>query len=79
MDLLIEFIFEFVFEIGSSASKNKKIPKPIRYLIILILAIFFVTIISVFYFVAFLLYKKHLLASILCISNFNINNINIKI
>lgn len=46
MEFLMECLLELILEGTISASKNKKVPKPIRYLAILVIFLFFVLVIS---------------------------------
>ncbi len=46
MELIIEFIFELIFEGSIEISKSNKIPKWIRYPLIVIIALFFIAIIG---------------------------------
>ena len=64
MDFLIEFILEFVFEIGVEASENKKVPKFIRYFLIAILTIFFIAVIGLVYFISFVSIKENIILAI---------------
>ncbi len=65
MEYLIEFILELVFEGGLEATKSNKVPKPIRYIILIIIALFFITIIGLIYLTAFLILKESLIGFIL--------------
>lgn len=64
MDLLIEFILEFVFEIGVEASENKKVPKPIRYFLIAFITTLFLAVIGLVYFISIASIKENILAAI---------------
>lgn len=46
MEILFEFIFELIFESGIEASKNKKLPKYIRYPLVAIVSLFFIAVIG---------------------------------
>ena len=41
MDLVMEFVLTLLLEGGMEASKDKKIPRPIRYVLIALIALFF--------------------------------------
>lgn len=45
MEFLIEILLELVFEVGAQISTNKKVPKWIRYPIIVLILLFFTIII----------------------------------
>lgn len=61
MEFIIECILDIVLDMGVEASKSKKIPKCIRYLILICLVIFFLSVIGVIYFMAFLFLKENIL------------------
>lgn len=61
MEILFEFILELVLEGSIEVSKNKKIPKYIRYPLILILFIFFLFVIGLIFLVGFLILKENIL------------------
>ena len=64
MDLLVEFILEFVLEIGVEASENKKVPKPIRYFLIAFITTFFLAVIGLIYFISIISIKENIAAAI---------------
>ncbi len=64
MEYLIEFILELVFESGLEATKSNQIAKPIRYLILGIIALFFIAIVGLIYLAAFLLLKESIIGFI---------------
>ncbi len=51
MDLLFEFIIDLVIEGSIEASKSKRIPKPIRYILLIFLILFFSLIIFIIEFI----------------------------
>ena len=57
MEYLIEFILELAFESGLESTKSNKIPKPIRYIILGIIALMYLT--------AFLVLKESIIGFIL--------------
>ena len=65
MEYLIEFILELAFESGLESTKSNKIPKPIRYIILGIIALFFSAIIGLMYLTAFLVLKESIIGFIL--------------
>ena len=65
MEYLIEFILELVFEGGLEATKNNKVPKPIRYIILGIIALLFIVVIGIIYLTAFLILKQSIIGFIL--------------
>lgn len=64
----MEFIFELLFELLASgtveASKNKKVPKPIRNFLIAFIVAFFVGVIGLIIFTGILCIKENILISI---------------
>ena len=68
MEDIIEFILELILEGGIEASKNKKIPKFIRYPLILITILFFIAIIGLIFFVGIMLLKDSIIGGIFIIS-----------
>jgi len=65
MEYLIEFILELVLDGGLEATKSNKIPKPIRYIILGVIALLFIAIIGVIYLTAFLILKQSIISFIL--------------
>lgn len=68
MEYLIEFILELLLDGILEVSNNNKVPKPIRYIILSIIIIFFLSIIGLIYFTAFLILKKSIIGFILFFS-----------
>ena len=68
MEYLIEFILELVLDGGLEVSKNGKVPRPIRYIILSIILLFFLSIIGLIYFTAFLVLKQSIIGFILFFS-----------
>ena len=64
MDWLFEFILELVLESGIEASKNKKISKFIRYPIIFIITVFYLSIIGLIIVVGISILKDTILGGI---------------
>lgn len=67
MELIFEFIFELLFEGSISLSKNKKVPKTIRYLLIMLLLLFCICIIGFIFFISILVLKENIFAGIFII------------
>ena len=65
MEYLIEFILELFLEGGLEATKSNKVPKPIRYIILGFISLFFLAVIGLIYFTAFLILKQSTIAFIL--------------
>ena len=65
MDDIIEFILELIFECGIEVCKNSKIPKYIRYPLIVIISLSFIAIIGIILFVIFSILKSNLIAGII--------------
>lgn len=65
MEHLFEFILELVFEGSVEASKNPKVPKWIRYLLITIIILFFIGVIGIIFFTGILMFKENVLIGIL--------------
>lgn len=64
MDILFEFILEFVLEGSIEISSNKKISKWIRYPLLLFIGFFFISVIALLFFLSFLLFPKNKIISI---------------
>lgn len=64
MEFIFEFILELIFEGSIEASKNRKIPKYIRYPLIVIISLFFILVIGLIFFTGILSLKKNLLLGI---------------
>ncbi len=67
MEFLFEFILELVFEGSIEVSKNSKIPKYIRYPLIVIIALFFIAVIGIIFLAGILSLRKNILLGILFI------------
>lgn len=67
MEYLIDFILELVIEGSIEASKNKKVPKPLRYVALIIVLLFFICVISLIIFVGILFLKQSIIGGILLI------------
>lgn len=60
MEFIFEFIFELIFEGSIEASKCSKVPKFIRYPLIVIIALFFIAVIGLIFLVGFLSLKENI-------------------
>lgn len=67
MEFIFEFILELVLDGSIEVSKNNKIPKFIRYPLIIILILFFITVIGLILFTGVLMLEKNILAGVLMI------------
>lgn len=67
MEYVFEFILELLLESGIEASKSSKIPKYIRYPLIVIISLFFIVVIGLIFFVGILSLKENILLGILLI------------
>lgn len=68
MDDIIEFILELIFECGIEVCKNSKIPKYIRYPLIVIISLTFIAIIGIILFVIFSILKSNLIVGIILLA-----------
>lgn len=62
MEFLFELLFELIFEGATCISSNKKISKLIRYPLILIIVLFFLSVIFGLLFLGIILLKENILA-----------------
>ncbi len=67
MELIIEFIFELIFEGGIEISKSSKVPKWIRYPLSVIILLFFIAIIGIILLEGILSLKENILIGIFLI------------
>lgn len=67
MELIFEILIELILEGTFKASKSKKIPKYIRYPLIIIIVAFFIAVIGLILFTGALILKENLTAGILII------------
>lgn len=68
MEYILEFILELVLESSIEVSKNNKIPKYIRYPLIGIILLFFITIIGLLFFAGIISLNKNIVLGILLIA-----------
>ncbi len=67
MEYLFEFILELVFESSIEASKNNKIPKIIRYPLIVLISLFFIAVIGLIFLAGILSLKENIFVGIFLI------------
>lgn len=67
MECLFEFILELVFEVSIEVSKSNKVPKYIRYPLIIIISLFSIIVIGLILFTGILSFKENRLSGILFI------------
>ena len=67
MEYVFEFILELLLEGAIEAGKCEKIPKPIRYIIIAIISLFFLSIIGIIALTGILIIEKNTILGILLI------------
>lgn len=67
MDILFELLFELALAGGVEASICKKVPKPIRYLLILIIVLFYLFIIGIILYTGISILKDSILGGIIII------------
>lgn len=68
MDLLFEAIFELILEGSFEASKSSKVPKPIRYFLIVLIALVYLLIIGFLFYMGITGLSKNLIAGIVLIA-----------
>lgn len=64
MEYLFEFILELAFESSVEASKNPRVPKWIRLLLITIIVLLFLGVIGIVFFTGILMLKENLVAGV---------------
>lgn len=64
MECLFEFILELVFEGSIEVSKSNKIPKYVRYPLIVIISLFFIAVIGLIFLAGILSLKENILVGI---------------
>lgn len=67
MDFIIELVLELLFEGMMEASKSNKIPKFIRYPLVIIIVLFFILIIGFMFIASILALKESIVAGLLLI------------
>jgi len=65
MEFLMEFILELVFDGILELTKSNKVPRPIRYMILGIIALFLIIVIGLLYLGAFLSLKENMIGFVL--------------
>ena len=69
MDFLIEVVLDLVFEGGIELSKNRKVPKIIRYPLIVIILLFFAVIIIGLFIIGVVILKQSVILGIIMIAS----------
>ncbi len=64
MELLFEFILELIFEGSIELSKSRKIPKYIRYPLIIFIILFFIAVIGLIFLTGILSIKQNIFIGI---------------
>ena len=64
MEYLFEFIIELALEGSIEISKNKKVPKVIRYPLLALIILLFLTVIGLIFLTGILIWKDNLIAGI---------------
>ncbi len=65
MDFLIQLVMELAIEGAIEGSKSNKIPKPIRYILLSLVALFFVTAVGLIAFFGVIMFReKNILAGV---------------
>lgn len=67
MEYIIEFILELALEGGIEASKSNRVPKYIRYPLIVIISLFFIVVIGLIFFAGILMLKDNIIVGIFII------------
>ncbi len=68
MEFIIELILDLLLEGSIEASKSEKVPKPIRYILIALISLFFLAVIGLIIFLGIDALKNNKLAGIIVIS-----------
>ncbi len=64
MEYLFEFILELIFDGSIEISKSVRVPKYIRYPLIALISLFFISVIGLIFFVGILSLKENILLGI---------------
>lgn len=67
MEYIIEFVLELIFEVGVEASKSRKVPKCIRFLLIAIISLLFIGVIGLIILMGLWILKNNILGGIFII------------
>ena len=67
MEIIIEFILELLFETGIEASKSTKIPKFVRYPLIILICLIFLSIIFLIIYIGLSIIKDNIIGGIIVI------------
>lgn len=64
MEILFEFLIELIFEATLETSKNRKVPKIVRYPLIFLIILFFIATIGLIIFTGTIILNKNILVGI---------------
>lgn len=67
MDFLFELIIDLILDVSIEASRSRKVPRFIRYLLILFISLFFIAIIGLIFFMGISILKDNALGGIIVI------------
>ncbi len=68
MDILFEIIFEIIFEGSLEISSNRRISKWIRYPLIVLLAVFFLAVIGLFFWLGIKMFDENIFIALFFIA-----------
>ena len=68
MEFIFELIAELVFDTVSEASKNKRVPKPVRYILIGLIILFFTVSFGLIFLAGALMMKKTVAGGVVTIA-----------
>jgi len=68
MDIIFELVFELIAELTSSASKNPKVPKPVRFILTAVIVLFCTAVIALIIIAGALILKKSVIAGLILIA-----------
>lgn len=64
---LVEFIIDLILDASVEASRSKKVPRVIRYLLISLISLFFIAVIGLIFFMGISILKDNILGGIIVI------------
>lgn len=67
MEYIIEFILELIFDFGIEATQSNKVPKFIRFILITIISLIFISVISLIILIGIAIIKKDIIGGIIII------------
>ena len=65
MEYVIELLLDLLLETSMSASINTKLPKWVRYVLIILISLFFLSVIGIVFLTAFLIFKESIYAGLI--------------